>query len=160
MMDAVRIIKQVPTHPYLALVFRLYLAGLFIYAGMYKINYAAEFAETIASYRLIPFWGVNLMAVALPWVELVCGILLAAGIRTRSATAIIGALLTVFTLGILVNLLRDAPISCGCFHTVGDTISWWTFFRDAAWVAMSLHIFFFDNAFQLERAFSFRLKEI
>ena len=29
------------THPYLALVIRLYIAWLFIDAGMYKINYAA-----------------------------------------------------------------------------------------------------------------------
>ena len=53
-------IKAMLTHPYLALVLRLYIAGLFIYAGMVKINYTAEFAETIASYRMVPHWGVIL----------------------------------------------------------------------------------------------------
>ena len=64
---------RVFTHPLVALAFRLYLGGLFVYASLYKINYTAEFAETIASYQLVPYWGVNLLAVILPWIELISG---------------------------------------------------------------------------------------
>lgn len=39
MMPAVR---QILTHPLAALILRLYLSGLFIYAGMVKINYTAS----------------------------------------------------------------------------------------------------------------------
>jgi uncharacterized membrane protein YphA (DoxX/SURF4 family) len=53
-MNALKKAKTILTHPYLALALRLYIAGLFIYAGMVKINYAAEFAETVASYRMVP----------------------------------------------------------------------------------------------------------
>lgn len=148
------------THRYLALAFRLYIAGLFIYAGMYKINYTAEFAETIASYRMIPYWGVNLMAVILPWIELVCGILLAAGVRARSAALIIGSMMLVFTIGIAINLLRGSPISCGCFSTLEDPISWQTLVRDLIWLAMIVHILFFDKAFHLEKRYAFRIEEI
>ena len=77
------------THPLLALAFRLYLGGLFIYASLYKINYTAEFAETIASYQMVPYWGVNLMAVVLPWIELVSGILLVVGLRTRTVSVVV-----------------------------------------------------------------------
>ena len=69
-------IARLLTHPALALAFRLYIGGLFVYAAMYKINYAAEFATTIASYRIVPWWGVNAVAVFMPWLELVAGVLL------------------------------------------------------------------------------------
>ncbi len=159
-MKILSLVRRLATHPFPALVFRLYIAGLFIYAGMYKINYAAEFAETIASYRMVPYWAVNFMAVTMPWIELVCGILLVCGIRVRSAIVIAGSMLAVFTVGIAVNLIRNAPISCGCFHSMGDTISWRTLLRDLAWVAMTVHVYFYDSLLRLERKFDGLVKEI
>ncbi len=159
-MKVIKFLIKVFTHPYLAFIFRLYIAGLFIYASMYKINYTAEFAETIASYRMVPYWAISFSAITLPWIELICGILLAAGIRIRSASLIIFFLLTLFTFGIFINLLRDSPISCGCFHTIGEKISWLTFFRDVIWVFMTIHIFFYDKLFHLEKRFSLIFKEI
>jgi putative oxidoreductase len=153
-------IKKILTHPYLALILRLYIGGLFIYAGMYKINYTAEFAETIASYGLVPYWAVNILAVVLPWVELISGILLAIGVRARSAALIIGMMLILFTASMTINFLKDVPISCGCLHSLGQKISWWTLLRDFIWLVMSIHIFFYDRAFHLERRFSWMLKEV
>lgn len=141
---------RLATHEYVALALRVYLGGLFIYASMYKISYAAEFAETIASYRLAPFWAVNFSAIFLPWLELVVAILLIVGLRARVATVLIGSLLAVFTVAVLVNLLRDSPIPCGCFSSMEDPISWWTVLRDLAWLAMAVHVFCFDKAFHLE----------
>lgn len=152
--------KFLITHRYLALILRFYIAGLFIYAGMYKINYTAEFAETIASYHMVPYWAVNFLAVAMPWIELICGILLICGIRIRSCIVIIESFLVIFTAGIAINLLRDSPISCGCFHTLGDTISWRTLVRDLIWVSMAMHVFFYDKIFHMERKFEWFVKEI
>ncbi|NSW86231.1 MAG: DoxX family membrane protein [Syntrophobacteraceae bacterium] len=148
------------THPYLALLLRLYIGGLFIYASMYKINYAAEFAETIASYQIVPYWLVNPMAVFLPWTELVGGLLLFSGFRARSAAVLIGFLLLLFSVAVLVNLLRDAPISCGCFQTLGEKMTWKTLARDIIWLAMVIHVYCFDRLFHLEERFSLTLKEI
>jgi putative oxidoreductase len=92
-MKTLKKVKAIMTHPWLALALRLYIAGLFIYAGMVKINYTAEFAETVASYRMVPYWGVNIMAITMPWIELTVGILLACGIRVRSAIVVTGTLL-------------------------------------------------------------------
>jgi uncharacterized membrane protein YkgB len=142
------------------LALRLYIGGLFIYASMYKINYPAEFAETIASYEMLPYWSVNFMTVVLPWIELICGILLIIGIRARTATAVIGCLLILFTIGIVVNVIRAAPISCGCFHTIEDKISLWTVLRDIIWLIITIHIFCYDKAFQLEKRFTLSIKEI
>ncbi len=148
------------THPLVALVFRLYLGGLFIYASLYKINYTSEFAETIASYQLVPYWGVNLLAVILPWIELISGILLIIGIRTRTVSAVIGCLLILFTLGILYNLALGSEISCGCFQSLDDPISGWTVLRDLVWLAMAVQVFFFDQTFHLERRYIPSIKEI
>jgi len=152
--------KTMVTHRYLALILRLYIAGLFIYAGMYKINYTAEFAETIASYRMVPYWIVNFMAITMPWIELICGILLVCGIRVRSSIVIAGSFLVIFTVSIAVNLLWDAPISCGCFNSMGESISWLTLVRDLTWVGMTVHVFFYDTIFRLERKFDWSFKEI
>lgn len=153
-------IKHLATHRYLALVLRLYIAGMFIYAGMYKINYTAEFAETIATYRMVPYWIVNFMAVTLPWIELICGIMLVCGIRVRSCIVVTGILLVMFTVGICVNLLRGAPISCGCFQTLEENISWRTLVRDLLWVAMTVHVFFYDKVFRMERKLDRVMEEI
>jgi putative oxidoreductase len=153
-------LKRIVTHPYAALMLRLYVAGLFIYAGMVKINYTAEFAETIASYGMVPHWGVNAMAVSMPWIELISGILLLCGIRVRSAIVVIGALLAMFTAGIAVNLILKTPIDCGCFHTLGDTISWKTLVRDLIWIAMAVHIYYYDRYFRLEPKFDGLAREM
>ncbi|WP_300460452.1 MauE/DoxX family redox-associated membrane protein [Desulfobacula sp.] len=159
-MKILAVAKLLVTHRYLALALRLYIAGLFIYAGMYKINYTAEFSETIASYRMVPYWAVNFMAVVMPWIELICGILLVCGIRVRSAIVIVGFFLVLFTVGIAINLLWNAPISCGCFHTLGDAISWRTLVRDLIWVAMALQVYFYDSIFHMEKKFDTFIKEI
>ena len=153
-------LKAMLTHPWLALALRLYIAGLFIYAGMVKINYSAEFAETIASYRMAPYWGVNAMAITMPWIELIVGILLICGVRVRSAIVVAGSFLLMFTVGIAVNLIWKAPIDCGCFHTLGDTISWKTLMRDLIWVAMAVHVYRYDRIFRLERKIDWIAREM
>ena len=90
-----------------------------MFGGVSKIADPSEFAETLASYQIIPYWSVNFFALALPWVELFCGVLLIVGFRTRAATAIISLLLITFATGIFINLIRDAPIDCGCFQQLG-----------------------------------------
>jgi len=152
--------KKFLTHRYLALALRLYIGGLFIYASMYKINYPAEFAETVASYQMVPYWAVNIFAVVLPWVELISGLLLIAGIRSRSAAVVIGLMMIMFTTATFISLIRDAAITCGCFSAVGENISWRTLVRDIIWVIMTIHILLFDRAFHLEKRFSLIFKEI
>ncbi|GAB6059177.1 MauE/DoxX family redox-associated membrane protein [Desulfonatronum parangueonense] len=154
------VLIRVLTHEYVALALRVYIGGLFIYASMYKINYPAEFAENIASYQLAPYWSVNFLAVFMPWLELVCGVLLVVGFRAKSAVTIIGGMLVMFTVAVTINLLRGSPISCGCFTSVEDPISWWTVIRDLIWVAMAVHIYHFDKILHLENHFTSRLERM
>ncbi len=159
-MKPIDLARALLTHPCTTLALRLYIGGLFIYASMYKINYTGEFAETIANYQVVPYWGVNALAIVMPWLELISGLLLVAGIRTKAAAAIISGLLTLFTFLVVVTLARDIPIGCGCFHSLEDPMSWKTAVRDLCWLAMALHIYRYDQTFQLERKFLLSIKEM
>lgn len=144
-------IRRIVKSPYLSLVLRVYIGMIFIYASMNKISYPAEFSEALAAYRILPYWSINFVAVALPWIELVTGLFLILGLRTRAAALVIGSFLFLFTMAIFINLIRQAPISCGCFDTVGDEITWWHIPRDIAWMLLTVQVFLFDRIYLLRR---------
>ncbi len=148
------------THPALSLVLRVYLAGIFIYASLHKIIFPAEFADNIAAYLLVPHWLVNPLAVFMPWLELVSGLFLLAGVRVRAACVLICGMLVMFILAIVWALLQDTPIGCGCFQSVGDAISWWTVLRDVGWLGMGVHVYCFDSLVHLDRLFSLEPEEL
>ena len=118
---------------------------------MSKIPLPAEFAEVLASYRIVPYWSVNFLAVALPWIEFVCGLFLIMGLQTRAVTFVISFLLVIFILGILISLIRDIPIGCGCFGVSKVRISWWDIPRDVVWLLFALQIFCCDRINLLRR---------
>ena len=153
-------IRRVLTHPALSLALRVYLAGIFIYASLHKINFPAEFADNIAGYLIVPHWLVNPLAVFMPWLELVCGLFLLAGVRVRAASLLIGGMLVMFTLAVVVALVQDTPIGCGCFQSVGEAISWWTVLRDLAWLGMAAHVYRYDTLVHLDRLFMLKPEEL
>lgn len=144
-------IKAVIQSKYLALVFRFYIGILFIYASMSKIPFPAEFALALASYQMLPYWAVNFFSIALPWTEVICGLFLILGLRSRAVSSIIGLLLIVFIIGITTNLIRGAPIGCGCFGNAGDQITWWDVPRDIIWLLLTVQVFFYDRIYLLRR---------
>jgi hypothetical protein len=139
-------------NPWLALVFRLYLGGLFIYASIYKINYAAEFAETIASYQIVPYFLVNLTAVVLPWTELICGTLLLAGIRPRAPRPRWGLWSShpghrlVLAHGVPIRCAASTPSRPHFLENPGQGV--------CSRLAMAVHVFRYDRLFHLEETFS------
>ena len=143
--------KKIISSKYLSLLLRFYLGFLFMHASMSKISNPAGFAEVFASYQIIPYWSVNLFAVALPWIEFVCGLFLIIGLRTQAVTLIISLLLVAFTIGIFINLIRGVPIDCGCFSNAANKISWWHIPRDLLWLIFAVQIFFYDRVFLLRR---------
>lgn len=143
--------KEVITSEYLSLILRLVVGIIFIYASMTKIPYPAEFAKNVEAYRLFPYWSINVIAVFLPWLEMICGLFLIIGLLTRASAAVLAALTVGFTVSLTINVLRGSPISCGCFDSVGAQIGWGDVIRDLVLLLLPLQIFFFDRIFIFRR---------
>ena len=152
-MKVSKIFKKIITHKYLALILRLYIGGIFIYAAISKISHLGDFAEVIADYQVLPYWIVNFVTIVLPWTELICGLLLVLGIQVRSSVLIIIGLLALFIITILINLFRGSAIDCGCFNNIEEPLNWGTLIRDLIWLLMAIHIYLFESPFQLVKGY-------
>ncbi len=139
-------------NPYLNLFARLILGGLFIIAGLGKIAIPEAFAKEISNYQLLPSSLVNLMAVTLPWLEVVAGIFLVVGIRIKASAAIIGTLLIIFLGGILWAMSQGLKIDCGCFAQVEATpVGWPKVFQNLGLLALAIYLIKFPlKTFSLE----------
>jgi uncharacterized membrane protein YphA (DoxX/SURF4 family) len=143
--------KSVATSKYLALAFRLYVGGSFLYASLSKIPFPAQFAEATANYQLVPYWMLNPGSLVLPWMEFICGLFLIIGFTSRASTILLGLLLVMFNSMVLVNIYWGAPISCGCYDAVGEPIGWHKIIENAILLGFTIHVFFFDSLFIFRR---------
>ena len=95
-----------------------WIVGLaFVGASVHKIANPAAFAQIVYSYDLFPAFAINLIAIVMPFVELIIGLALMAGIYHRAAAAIVNGLLVAFAAIITINLVRGHDFDCGCFPT-------------------------------------------
>ncbi len=102
-------------HPALVRVAGVAIGLVFVIAGLAKIGDTAAFAAQVHNFRLTPIALENLVAMILPWVELVAGTALVLGTRSRAAAWICAALMIVFTIGIAQAAARGLDFECGCF---------------------------------------------
>ncbi len=119
------------------LTLRLLLAAVFLYATYTKLRQPyLLFAMSIDAYQLLPEWAVLTLARTIPWLELLLGILLAAGYGLRYAAGAATVLLGFFFAVMLQAYVKGLGIDCGCFG-LGEKISPFTLSRDGLLVAVS-----------------------
>jgi len=94
---------------------RLGLAAVFIYAGVVKANDIVAFAGQIANYQILPYAWNYLVASILPYLELLCGILLLLNMRVRPAVLVLFCLNIIFMVALISAIARGFDIDCGCF---------------------------------------------
>jgi uncharacterized membrane protein YphA (DoxX/SURF4 family) len=116
------------------LILRLILGGIFLASAVVKIwnvqvSHAhaiqfshvpdlAIFARDVTSYHVPPRELANLVAITLPWIELLAGGLLVCGIWKQASALVITALMIVFLAAIGWAVAHGYDIRCGCFGTV------------------------------------------
>ncbi|MGA3116402.1 MAG: MauE/DoxX family redox-associated membrane protein [Syntrophobacteraceae bacterium] len=144
-------LRQVAMSKYTAFVLRMCVGCFFLYASTSKIPYPAQFAEATANYRLVPYCCLNLGAVILPWVEFVCGLFLIVGFLSRASAILIGFMIILFNIMVLINMYWGAPITCGCFDTVGEPIGWKKITENFVMLIFIIQIYYFDRLFTFRR---------
>ena len=135
------------------LICRIVLGGIFIYASLDKIAHPAEFAKGIGNYHVLPFGLENLLALTLPWLELLAGVALITGVMVDGAAIMVIIMNIVFIFAISQALARGISIECGCFSVTtegGDNIGLQTIIRDIGYLIMGFIVFYRrDNLFEL-----------
>lgn len=118
--------------PIVLLTARYVVAGIFTISAFAKLMRFHDFVAVVAGYRLLPSWAVPPAVVAIPLLEA----LVSLGLWTQALPAVssgaAGALLAIFTVAIVVNLVRGrTEIDCGCLGPLlRQRIGWWMVIRN------------------------------
>lgn len=99
----------------LAFIIKLILGISFVYASFHKIQNPQAFAKILYGYDIFPDISINILAITIPFIELIAGFSLISGWFPRSALLIINVFLVLFVLIIGFNLIRGHQFDCGCF---------------------------------------------
>lgn len=104
---------QALINPWSYRIIRIALAGLFIYGGVIKLFAPKSFAATISYYDMVPEMFLPVVAIGLPLIETVAGLLL---LFDRAwGFHLITMLLALFVFVLGYGILGDLNVDCGCF---------------------------------------------
>jgi uncharacterized membrane protein YphA (DoxX/SURF4 family) len=106
--------------PWVRTLIRVGLGVIWIVAAVPKILDPSQSVAAVAAYELFPQSLNQLIGWALPYFELLLGLVLVAGAFTRWAALASGLLQLVFIAGLLSAWARGLTIDCGCFSAGGQ----------------------------------------
>lgn len=118
---------------------RFAVAALFLFAAYQKLfdpnSGPQKFALAINSFKILPEHLVHLAAGAIPWIEVICGVLLILGLWTRASATVLVLLLVGFTIAVASVLMRKMSVTCGCFGNLTllcphDVMTWCKVFEN------------------------------
>ncbi len=130
---------------YWIFILRVIIGGLFIYASLDKILHPLDFAKAVDNYRMLPPVMVNILAILIPWVEIICGIALIIGFFSDGAVLSITILLLIFIIAMVQATIRGIDTGCGCFKVTGETskVGWARIGEDILILLATINIIFF-----------------
>jgi len=103
------------TRFHVAIAIRILLGGLFLAAGLSKVGQPLQTLATVYSYQIVlPDWLAETVAHTLPWMEILLGGGLLAGLWLPVTVGWTAAVLLVFTVLTAQAWWRELPIDCGC----------------------------------------------
>ncbi len=128
----------------IALLCRVILGVILVYASIDKIVHPAEFAKAIGNYNVLPFGLENLLGIVLPILELLVGTCLVLGIMLDGSAIIAAGMMTVFIIALSQAMIRGIDINCGCFKVTvengGHQVGIRRIIEDFLFLGMSLMV--------------------
>ena len=113
------------------LCFRLILAASFLVAAFGKLVDIERYSvQAVYFFVILPFFLARPLGLALPFIELLCGLGLLFGVLTRLSALGIGLLSLSFFIAKAIVLSQGRSANCGCFGAFGDTLASVTIFLD------------------------------
>jgi uncharacterized membrane protein YphA (DoxX/SURF4 family) len=146
-------VSELRRHPRVQLVLRLLLGGFFVFASLDKIWSPAAFAKIVYQWQVVGPVPSNLVAVTLPWVELLAGLLLLAGVWKRESALVVALMLVVFLVAAGSVMARGIDVeNCGCVSVAKAEAasSWlpaWT--KGVGWFLVSRNVVLLGAALAL-----------
>ena len=101
--------------PWVSTAMRLVLGVVLLVAGTAKVIDPQASVAAVRAYELLPGGLVTVVGWGLPFLELVLGVLLLAGIAVRPAALAAAVLLAAFVAAVGSAATRGLSIDCGCF---------------------------------------------
>lgn len=95
---------------------RVFLGVLLLWASISKLSNPTQFLGSIYAYELpLPTLVLKLAGVALPWLELLCGLSLLGKVWIETSLSLTGIMFAGFVIATGQAWARGLKISCGCF---------------------------------------------
>ena len=128
----------------IALMARIILAGIFFLAAYYKIVDPTAFGKSIWNYHILPAQTINIIALILPWLEVLVGIALLVGAYYRGAVLWANIMLAVFITALASTIYRGLDIDCGCFKAAASAVgpAWDQLYLDIGLLVLALYLIF------------------
>lgn len=144
--------QKLITAKHLLLFLRIGLGCVFLYASVPKIFDPLGFAIAVGNYRIIPEFFLYPVAVFLPFLEFLVGLSLFTGFFLKGGLLLALISLVMFTLALILNLIRGIHVDCGCFSLKGDHVSYmtmiWYIVRDLILIAWTVLVIKSTKAFE------------
>lgn len=94
---------------------RVAIAGVFVLYGGSKIPLLEGFAASIHNYRLVPVEFENIIAITLPWIEVLAATALLTRRWLAGGALLSTAMIVMFLVAVVSAIGRGLDINCGCF---------------------------------------------
>lgn len=120
---------------------RLFPGLVFIAAGALKVSDPLSFAQSIQNYRVFPAGISLLLALFLPWLEILAGLGLITGLACRASSLLLSLLLVGFIILVGSAVARGIDTSCGCFGQFSHKADLTLMALDALLLALVLVVF-------------------
>jgi uncharacterized membrane protein YphA (DoxX/SURF4 family) len=131
---------------------RIILGAIFMYASLDKMSNPQAFVDIIDNYKVLPVQLVNPLAIFLPWLEFITGLLLLTGKWVNGSLLIYSTLLVIFIIALTQALVRGLDISCGCFSVQPTSTSnvWLRIIEDIIMLFVSVNLLRYSKAEKTE----------